>query len=258
MQSLLFLGEILHELPPDTIKRLLDDPGSPAAEFVTLNGTGLIGNTARLFDVFEKLFDNGIDVITLGESALSRPASRELLDRFPRIIRPLNVSPHSPGKGNIFLKCDSLSFWMIALAMPTDRRPLDDPFHVIEAWLDGPGRDLPGFVHLLGEDRAMKQALVWRYRRSQPPIHWLGTGLGAASRRVFVREGTLFVPDIGVIGAEGNIAGMAPERWWKRYRERLHTESLPPITRITAEGVLLRLESSFKIDSVESILLPPQ
>ncbi|MFZ2955799.1 MAG: YmdB family metallophosphoesterase [Candidatus Ozemobacteraceae bacterium] len=258
MQAFLFLGEILHELPFEALKRLLDDPKRPAADFVVLNGNGILGGAGRLTEVFERLFESGIDVITLGEQALARASSRDLLNRFPKLLRPLNVPPHAPGYGHLIIKRENTSFWVVVIATPTEKRPLDDPFSALEAWITGPGRDIPGFVQMTGNDLATKQALFWRFSRSSPPIHWIGTGLGWASRRSSIREGNIFVPDIGIIGAEGCISGLDPKLWWKKNREHFPVEHLPPSTRILADGVFLRLQQTWKISSHEPVSLPSE
>ncbi|HQG28471.1 MAG TPA: YmdB family metallophosphoesterase, partial [Candidatus Ozemobacteraceae bacterium] len=109
MLSLLVLGVMTREIRASDLRSLTssaccEGDGQTA---VICNASGLFGTGGRPAGHVERLFDSGIDVITLGAKSLARPAVREFLasDNPARpIIRPLNLPPGAPGKGSVKLE----------------------------------------------------------------------------------------------------------------------------------------------------------
>lgn len=93
-------------------------------------GKGLSGPLA------EELFANGADVLTLGDHAWDQRDMLAYIEREPRIVRPLNFAPESPGKGIATVRIASgLEITVISLIGRTFMRPYDSPFHAIDALL---------------------------------------------------------------------------------------------------------------------------
>lgn len=256
MATFLCLGDIRHDLPPLALDNLLQEIGRQAVDVAMLNGSGLAFGAGRAAPAFERLFEGGVDLITLAETAVYKPSVREALDRFPRLIRPLNLPAGCPGRGDFELRRPNGNCRVVVLATPSDRRPLDDPERVLRAWLTAnPGND-PVLIQITGEDLTWKQGLAWRFASCGRVLHWLGTGLGLSLAEACAVDGRLHAFDLGGIGAEGNLDGLAPEVWWRRHRERLPVDLVPPATDLVIRGVRFELDERGRLRTLARVRRP--
>src|SRR4029077_19301152 len=70
-----------------------------ALDFVVVNGE----NAAHGFGITDKicaeLYENGVDVITTGNHVWDRPEIMTYIGGDPRLLRPINFPPGTPGSG---------------------------------------------------------------------------------------------------------------------------------------------------------------
>ena len=78
-----------------TLRKLKRDTN---ADFVIVNGenAAVVGMTPRQG---EDILDAGADVITMGNHTFGKRELTDYLDDCPRILRPANLAPQSPGRG---------------------------------------------------------------------------------------------------------------------------------------------------------------
>ena len=258
MASILCLGDIRHELPALALDQLLLEIGRQAADFVMLNGSGLAFGAGRVLPLFERLFEGGVDVVTVSETAMYKPSVREALERFPRVLRPLNLPPGCPGRGCLAVERAGLRCQVVVLATPSDRRPLDDPEKALSSWLAATPGDDPVLVQITGDDLRWKQALAWRFSDCGRAVHWLGTGLGLPLSEIRAVDGKIRAYDLGGIGASDNLDGLTPETWWRRYRDRLPVETTPPATDLVIRGLRFDLDVQGRAGNLLRVRVPAQ
>ena len=258
MASILCLGDIRHELPALALDRLLQEIDRQAVDLVMLNGSGLAFGAGRVLPLFERLFEGGVDVVTVSEIAVYKPSVREALERFPRVLRPLNLPPGAPGRGCLTLERAGSRCHLVVLATPSDRRPLDDPEKTLSAWLAATSGSDPVLVQITGDDLTWKQGLAWRFSNCGRAVHWLGTGLGLALSEILAVEGRIRAYDLGGIGADDNLEGLTPEAWWRRHRDRLPVETTPPATDLVIRGLRFDLDAQGRACNLARIRIPPQ
>ena len=102
---LLFLGDVvgrtgrqavLGQLPALRTRYRLD--------FVIVNGENSAGGFGITESIFLELLDAGADVVTLGNHAFDQKEALVFIERQPRLIRPINYPPGTPGKGSGIFK----------------------------------------------------------------------------------------------------------------------------------------------------------
>ena len=98
---LLFLGDVvgrsgrqavLSQLPKLRTRYKLD--------FVIVNGENAAGGFGITESIFLELLDAGADVVTLGNHAFDQKEALVFIERQPRLIRPINYPPGTPGRPN--------------------------------------------------------------------------------------------------------------------------------------------------------------
>lgn len=221
------------------------------------NASGLFGAGGRPASHFERLFDSGIDIVTLGAKSLARPAVREFLasDSSARtVIRPLNLPPGAPGNGSVKLETAAGACWIVSLDTGDDRMPVEPAWEALVSFERSLSDRLPVVIDMHGPDLELKQALAWRASSLGRPIHVIGTGLGCIAGHPAVRNGRACVPDAGVAAEESAINGMSPDAWWQ-HREHLHGGSSIPPERILIDAIRLRLDENGRAASLERLRL---
>src|SRR5947208_857795 len=99
---ILFLGDIVGRTGRDTVAATL--PGlrqALRADLVIVNAENASHGFGLAPDMAKALFDAGADVITLGNHAWDRKELIPYIADTPRLVRPLNFPPGTPGAGGV-------------------------------------------------------------------------------------------------------------------------------------------------------------
>ncbi len=133
--KILFLGDVMgragRRAITENLPRLRE---SWKLDFVVVNGEnatsgmGLSGAHAKV------LLEAGADCVTLGDHAFDQKDMLQFIEHEPRVIRPLNFSKASPGKGaRLFTTPQGRKVLVMqALGQVFMKRPFDDPFSAVE------------------------------------------------------------------------------------------------------------------------------
>src|SRR5919205_2973464 len=68
-------------------------------DFVIVNGENAAGGFGITESIYQELLDAGADAITLGNHAWDQKEALVFIERAPRLIRPINYPPGTPGRG---------------------------------------------------------------------------------------------------------------------------------------------------------------
>src|SRR6185503_12009385 len=94
------------------------------------NAAGGFGITEAIYN---EMIDAGADAITLGNHAWDQREALVFIERAPRLIRPINYPPGTPGRGAAMIDTKSGKRALVINAMGRIfMEPLDDPFGAIE------------------------------------------------------------------------------------------------------------------------------
>ena len=110
---ILFLGDVVGRTGRDAVVERL--PGLREAlrvDFVAVNGENASHGFGLAPDMAEALFGAGADVITLGNHAWDRKEIIPYIAHEPRLIRPLNFPPGTPGAG-AGMRCSWIPFYPV-------------------------------------------------------------------------------------------------------------------------------------------------
>jgi metallophosphoesterase (TIGR00282 family) len=215
------------------------DPNRP-------EGHGSFGMT--LPDV-ERLFAAGADVITSGNHAWDTgPAERAAVHGHPRVLRPLNMPPHYPGKGAVTVDVLGEPVTVVNLATPDAIAAALPPS---EAWaaLAPTGTII---VDLHAESMIQKHVVAHGLDGEVAAV--IGTHTHEPSlRTVILPRGTGFVPEVGMTGPLGGGQGIPSEvyrRQWAGQGWKMGSELAPG--PLTLGAVLLTVEDG-KTVAIERI-----
>jgi metallophosphoesterase (TIGR00282 family) len=204
------------------------------------HGFGLAPEMART------LFEAGADVITLGNHAWDRREIIPFIAETPRLIRPVNFPPGTPGAG------------LVAVALPDGRSAvvvnamgrlfmdaLDCPFRTTAEALARYklGASVAAIVvDLHAEATSEKMAFAHSFDGSVSLVVGTHTHCPSADYQV-LPGGTAFMSDAGMCGDYNSVIGMQKEPSGQRFWRKMPGERLAPAEgEATVCGVFLETD----------------
>jgi metallophosphoesterase (TIGR00282 family) len=135
---LLFLGDIVGRPGRDAIaERLPRLRERWRLDCVVINGENAAGGFGITEAICDAVLAAGADAITLGNHAWDQREALVFIERQPRLLRPLNFPPGTPGRGaNLIDTHSGRRVLVINVMGRLFMDPLDDPFAAVDRELE--------------------------------------------------------------------------------------------------------------------------
>src|SRR6476661_4297368 len=218
---ILFIGDVVGRSGRTIVtERLPDLIGKWTLDLVVINGENAAGGFGITETLYAELIEAGADAITLGNHAWDQREALVFIERAPRLIRPLNFPPGTPGRGAALIETKSGKHALVINAMArVFMDPLDDPFAAIDRELSacplGEGADAI-VIDFHGEATSEKQAMGHFCDGRASLVVGTHTHVPTADHRILT-GGTAYLSDAGMCGDYESILGMAKEEPIRRF-----------------------------------------
>ena len=163
-------------------------------------------------DIADQFFASGIDVLTSGNHVWDKKEIIGYLGREPRLIRPINYPPTSPGTGRYVAHTASGTPVAVLNLQGRVFMPVTDcPFRAAEqevARLAKQARVI--FVDMHGEATSEKMAMGWFLDGKVSAVVGTHTHIPTADERV-LPGGTAYITDVGMCGPFDSVIGIERE-----------------------------------------------
>ncbi|MEI8396972.1 MAG: TIGR00282 family metallophosphoesterase [Rhodospirillaceae bacterium] len=247
---LLFLGDIVGRSGRDAVLAHLPDLRERLApDLVIVNGENAAHGFGITAKIATELFDAGIDCLTTGNHVWDQKELVGAIEEFPRLLRPLNYSPGTPGKGAAVVSArDGRRVLVVCLMGRLFMDALDDPFPAIDRLLEHhrPGSDE---IHAIlvdfhAEATSEKMALGHHLDGRVTAVIGTHTHVPTADA-VVLAGGTAYQTDAGMCGDYDSVIGMKKESSVYRFARRLPTDRMTPAEgEATVCGVLVETDDN--------------
>jgi metallophosphoesterase (TIGR00282 family) len=246
---ILFLGDLLGRAGRETAAAAI--PGLRAAlrlDLVVINGENASHGFGLGPDMAEALFAAGCDVITLGNHAWDRKEIIPYIQEHPRLIRPLNFPPGTPGHGSVVvtLGCGRRVFVMNVMAR-LFMDPLDCPFRAsaVELAKHRLGTTVAAAViDFHGEATSEKMAYGHSFDGQASLIVGTHTHVPTADHQI-LPNGTAYQTDAGMCGDYDSVIGMAKEGAAAKFWRKMPGDKLAPADGpVTLCGVFVQTDDA--------------
>jgi metallophosphoesterase (TIGR00282 family) len=188
-----------------------------ALDFVVVNGENAAhgnGITERI--AREWLDELGIDVITTGNHAFDVKDIAPYFQKEPRLLRPANYPPGTPGNGHVKLHTpEGLEVLVINLMGRVHMPVCDDPFRCADAVLAKERADLV-IVDMHAEATSEAQAMGWYLAGRVAAVLGTHTHVPTLDAKL-LPGGTAYVTDIGMVGPYDGVIGMKKDNSLSRF-----------------------------------------
>lgn len=248
---ILFLGDVVGRSGRDALTAALPELRRRlAADAVVVN----VENASHGFgvspDMVRAFLAAGADVLTLGNHSWDRKEIIGFIDGEPRLIRPLNYPPGTPGRGATVVEVAGGRKLLVINAMGRlFMEPLDDPFRAVQAELarhslGAAGTVQAAMIDIHAEATSEKMAMAHSFDGKVSLVVGTHTHVPSADHRI-LPGGTAYMTDAGMCGDYDSVIGMqkggAALRFWKK----VPGEKLAPAEGpATLSGVLVRTDDA--------------
>jgi metallophosphoesterase (TIGR00282 family) len=212
---ILFVGDVVGRSGRTAIAEIL--PGlirDWALELVVVNGENSAGGFGITEAIYQELIDAGADAVTLGNHSWDQREALVFIERAPRLIRPVNYAPGTPGRGSALIDTKNGKRALVVNAIGRIfMAPCDDPFLAIERELNAaPLRDIADaiVVDFHGEASSEKQAVGYFCDGRASLVVGTHTHVPTSDHRI-LPGGTAYMTDAGMTGDYESIIGMDRE-----------------------------------------------
>jgi metallophosphoesterase (TIGR00282 family) len=190
---------------------------------VVINGENAAGGFGITEAICDEVLAAGADAITLGNHAWDQREAMVFIERQPRLVRPANFPPGTPGRGATVVETHrGARVLVVNLMGRLFMDPLDDPFAAIERALEacplGRGADAV-IVDLHAEATSEKQAFAYYVDGRVSVVVGTHTHAPTADHRI-LPAGTAFQSDAGMCGDYDSILGMHKDEAIRRFLEK--------------------------------------
>jgi len=177
-------------------------------DFAIMNAENLAGGFSVTPQLCEQLFANGIDVMTSGNHIFDKKEAIEYIRKQPRLLRPANYPPHTPGSGYWVGDVNGTQVAVMNVMGRVFMPPSDDPFRIINEMIDSlPAQAKVRIVDVHAEATSEKVAMGWHLDGRVSAVCGTHTHVQTADERI-LPGGTAYLTDLGMTGSYAGVIGM--------------------------------------------------
>jgi metallophosphoesterase (TIGR00282 family) len=202
-----------------------------ALDFVVLNGENAAGGFGITEPILIELLDAGVDVVTTGNHVFDQREALVFIERYDRMLRPINYPAGTPGNGAGLFKTKSGADVLVINAQGLVFMPdLDDPFRAVERELDAcklkAGADAI-LIDFHAEATSEKESMGYFVDGRVSALIGTHTHVPTADEQVLAK-GTAYISDAGMCGDFDSVLGMDKEEPLQRFLSKIPSARFSP------------------------------
>lgn len=190
------------------LERIQDLREQYDVDLALMNAENVAGGFSITPSMAEQLFNSGIDVMTSGNHIFDKREAIEYIGRQPRLLRPANYPPGTPGSGLWTGEVKGVKVAVLNLMGRVFMPPSDDPFRIAEGLLQSLATEIRvRIVDIHAEATSEKVAMGWFLDGRVSAVLGTHTHVQTADERI-LPQGTAYLTDLGMTGSYAGVIGM--------------------------------------------------
>jgi metallophosphoesterase (TIGR00282 family) len=255
--KLLLIGDVVGKPGRAALlDRLQDLKEQHAIDFTVMNAENVAGGFSITPAIAELLFSSGIDVMTSGNHIFDKHEVVEYIKKQPRLLRPANYPPDTPGQGMWVGALNGVQIAVISIMGRVFMLPSDDPFRIVGELLASlPAAVKIRIVDMHAEATSEKAAMGWYLDGKASVVYGTHTHVQTADERL-LHEGTAYITDLGMTGSYGGVIGMKKGDIINRFTSPIHRKPDHSKSEVRICGAVVDVdEETGRARSIERINL---
>lgn len=257
--KILFIGDVVGKPGRQAVAALV--PGlrrDRGIELVIANGENSAHGAGLSGSTVSALLAGGVDVITSGDHTWDQKEIAEVIDREPRLIRPLNFPPAAPGRGSTVVNVDGkIAVGVINLIGRVFLANNDCPFRAAEAEVMKLRKQTNIIIVDMHAEATSEKIALGRFLDGKvSAVIGTHTHVATADEQILPR-GTAYISDAGMCGPHDSVLGRDVEAVVRRFLTQMPQKMEVATGNVALCGVIVDVdESSGRARSIERIRLP--
>ncbi len=246
---ILFIGDVVGRSGRDAIAEHLPKAIADwTIDLTVVNGENAAGGFGITEDIYHEFIEAGADVVTLGNHTWSRKEALVFIERAPRLIRPLNYMPGTPGRGTALVDTRTGKRALVINALGRlFMEPVDDPFGPLDREIEAcPLRQAADAIVVDFHCEATSEKLGAGYFCDGRVSLVVGTHthVPTADHQI-LPGGTAYITDAGMTGDYDSVIGMQKDEPLRRFTTGIPGGRFEPATGVgTMCGVAVETDDS--------------
>ena len=242
--KLIFLGDIFgrpgcYAVKNNLSKIIIDNK----IDFVVVNGENADDSGLGITEnITNELLSCGIDVITTGNHVWDQKETFEYIKTEKRLLRPINLTKDSPGKGfGIYKSKNGFNIGVLNLMGNIFMKKCEDVFEASKKFLDE-NKLKKNYDFLVvdfhGEITSEKMAMGHFFDGRATLVVGTHTHVPTNDARI-LKKGTAYMTDAGMCGVYDSVIGMNAENSLNRFLKKKSVKHFPATGEATISGVIV-------------------
>lgn len=254
---LLFIGDVIGRAGRAAVARCLPRLRELwSLDFIVVNGENAAGGFGITEAICDEFLAAGADCVTLGNHAFDQREALVFIERQPRLLRPVNYPPGTPGRGaNVFTAARGQQILVINPMGRVFMDALDDPFAAIERELGacplGIGCDAM-IIDMHAETSSEKMAMGHFVDGRASLVVGTHTHVPTADAQI-LPGGTAYQTDAGMTGDYDSVIGMEKEEPLRRFLRKTPGARYEPAN---GEATLCGVAAEIGADGLARLIAP--
>lgn len=254
---LLFIGDVIGRAGRAAVARYLPRLRELwSLDFIVVNGENAAGGFGITEAICDEFLAAGADCVTLGNHAFDQREALVFIERQPRLLRPVNYPPGTPGRGaNVFTATRGQQILVINPMGRVFMDALDDPFAAIERELGacplGIGCDAM-IIDMHAETSSEKMAMGHFVDGRASLVVGTHTHVPTADAQI-LPGGTAYQTDAGMTGDYDSVIGMEKEEPLRRFLRKTPGARYEPAN---GEATLCGVAAEIGADGLARLIAP--
>jgi 2',3'-cyclic-nucleotide 2'-phosphodiesterase len=257
--KILFIGDVVGSPGRKAVAQLVPKlRAQHSLSLVVANGENAAGGSGITVSTANELFAAGVDAITMGDHLWDQKEVMTLLANEPRLLRPRNYPPGTPGHGSAVFDRDGCPpVGVLNLQGRTFMGDLENPFQSALTEVDRlRQRTNIIFIDMHAEATSEKIALARMLDGKVSAVVGTHTHVQTADEQIFP-GGTAFLCDAGFTGAHESVLGREIQPIIKRFLTNMPQRFDVAKERVLLQGALIDInDGSGKAERIRRVSEP--
>lgn len=221
----LFIGDIFSKPGLKVVQKYLPQHRDDY-DFIVANGENAAGGFGLTRKHFNQLTDVGVDVVTMGNHTWDRDDVISIVEETPRLIRPLNYPPGTPGLGAASFEARNGERVVVAQALgQVYMNSVDCPFRALDTVANDLHEGETLIVDFHAEATSEKKSMGYHLRGRAAAV--IGTHTHVQTADAWVTQGTATITDVGMTGVQDSAIGMDHRAVHQRFVTKMPSRFKP-------------------------------
>jgi metallophosphoesterase (TIGR00282 family) len=221
-------------------------------DFCVVNGENAADGRGITAKIAERLLASGADVVTLGNWAWGQRGFAPYLSGTDRVLRPANMSSHSPGRG--LAVHDGVA--TITLLGSYGLMPSENPFLAADRLVEEARRETPVVLVDFHAEATSEKVAVARWLDGRVTAV-IGTHTHVQTSDARIQPGgTAAITDAGMTGPHDSVIGVEADLAIRRMRTGMPVRFRPAESGVRLEGVVIDCDADGRATAIEPLRVP--